>query len=41
MKYDVKGRLNRLAEEAYDERIQKQVTGYDKCLNAGGDCVEK
>jgi hypothetical protein len=31
--------LNGLAAEVYDEGIQKLVTGYDKCLNDGGDCV--
>jgi hypothetical protein len=25
----------------YDEGTQKLITGYDKCRNAGGDCVEK
>jgi hypothetical protein len=33
--------LNGLAAEFYGEGIQKLVTGYDKCLNVGGDCVEK
>jgi hypothetical protein len=33
--------LNGLAEEVYDEGIQKLVTRYDKCLNVGGDYVEK
>ena len=41
MKDDVKGWFNRLAEEVCDEGIQDLATSCDKCLNAGGDCVEK
>ena len=41
VKDDVKGWLNRLVEVVYDENAQKLVIGYYKCLNAGGDCVEK
>jgi histone-lysine N-methyltransferase SETMAR len=37
----VKEWLNGLAAEIYDECIQKLVTHYDKCLNVGGDYVEK
>jgi histone-lysine N-methyltransferase SETMAR len=37
----VKEWLNGLAAEIYDEGIQKLVTRYDKCLNVGGDYVEK
>jgi hypothetical protein len=37
----VKEWLNGLAAEVYDEGIQKLVTRYDKCLNVGGDSVEK
>jgi hypothetical protein len=37
----VKERLNGLAAEVHDEGIQKLVTRYDKCLNVGGDYVEK
>jgi hypothetical protein len=37
----VKAWLNGLAAEGYDEGIQKLATGCDKCLNVGGDCVEK
>jgi histone-lysine N-methyltransferase SETMAR len=37
----VKGWLSGLAAEVYDEGIQKLVTRYDKCLNVGGDYVEK
>jgi hypothetical protein len=37
----VKEWLNGLAAEVYDEGIQKLVTRYDKCLNVGGDYVEK
>jgi hypothetical protein len=37
----VEGRLNGLAVELYDEYIQKLVTGFDKCLNVDGGCVEK
>jgi hypothetical protein len=33
--------LNGLAAEVYYEGIQKLVTRYDKCLNVGGDYVEK
>jgi hypothetical protein len=36
----VKEWLNGLVE-VYDEGIQKLVTRYDKCLNVGGDYVEK
>jgi histone-lysine N-methyltransferase SETMAR len=36
----VKKWLNGLVAEVYDEGIQKLVTRY-KCLNVGGDCVEK
>jgi hypothetical protein len=41
MKDAVNEWLNGLAEEVYDEGIQKLVTRYDKCLNVGGDYVEK
>jgi hypothetical protein len=37
----VKEWLNGLAAEVYNEGIQKLVTRYDKCLNVGGDYVEK
>jgi hypothetical protein len=37
----VKEWLNGLAAEVYDEGIQKLFTRYDKCLNVGGDYVEK
>jgi histone-lysine N-methyltransferase SETMAR len=37
----VKEWLNGLAAEVYDEGIQKLITRYDKCLNVGGDYVEK
>jgi histone-lysine N-methyltransferase SETMAR len=37
----VKEWLNGLAAEVYDEGTQKLVTRYDKCLNVGGDYVEK
>jgi hypothetical protein len=37
----VKEWLNGLAAEVCDEGIQKLVTRYDKCLNVGGDYVEK
>jgi hypothetical protein len=37
----VKEWLNGLAAEVYDEGIQKLVTRYDKCLNVGGEYVEK
>jgi uncharacterized OsmC-like protein len=37
----IEGILNGLVAEVYDEGIQKLVTRYDKCLNAGGDYVEK
>jgi hypothetical protein len=37
----VKEWLNGLAAEVYGEGIQKLVTCYDKCLNVGGDYVEK
>jgi hypothetical protein len=33
--------LNGLAAEVYDEGIRKLVTGCDKRLSVGGDCVEK
>ena len=32
--------LNGLAAEVYGEDTQKHVTGYDKCMNVGGDCIE-
>lgn len=32
--------LNGLATEVYGEGTQKHVTGYDTCLNVGGDCIE-
>jgi hypothetical protein len=41
MKDAVKEWLNGLAAEVYDEGIQKLVTRYGKCLNVGGDYVEK
>jgi histone-lysine N-methyltransferase SETMAR len=37
----VKEWLNGLAAEVYDEGLQNHVTRYAKCLNAGGDYVEK
>jgi hypothetical protein len=37
----IKECLNVLAAEVYDEGIQNLVTRYDRCLNVGGDCVEK
>jgi hypothetical protein len=37
----IKQWLNGMATEVYDEDIQKLVAHYDKCLNVGGDCVEK
>jgi hypothetical protein len=37
----VKEWLNGLQAEVYDEGIQKLVTRYDRCLNVGGDYVEK
>jgi hypothetical protein len=37
----VKEWLNGLAAEVYDVGIQKLDTRYDKCLNVGGDYVEK
>ena len=40
-KAEVKQWLNALATEVYDESIQKLLACYDKCLNVGGDCVEK
>jgi len=33
--------LNVLAADVYDEGIQKLITRYDRCLNVGGNCVEK
>jgi histone-lysine N-methyltransferase SETMAR len=33
--------LNGLVAEVYDEGILKLITRYDKCLNVGGDYVEK
>ncbi|GBN01767.1 hypothetical protein AVEN_224476-1 [Araneus ventricosus] len=33
--------LNELAAEEYDMGIRKLVYRYEKCLNVGGDCVEK
>jgi len=33
--------LNGLAAEEYDQGITKLVPRYDKCLNVGGDYVEK
>jgi hypothetical protein len=37
----VKQWLNGLAAEVYDEGTQKLITWYYKCLNVGGDYVEK
>jgi hypothetical protein len=37
----IKEWLNGLVVEVYDEGIQKLVTCYDKCLNVGGDYIEK
>ena len=33
--------INVLAVELYNEGIQKLITHYVKCLNVGGDLVEK
>jgi hypothetical protein len=41
VKNAVKEWLNGLTAEVYDEGIQKLVTRYNKCLNVGGDYVEK
>jgi hypothetical protein len=41
VKVAVKQWLNGLATEACAEGIKKPVVGYDKCLNAAGDYVEK
>jgi histone-lysine N-methyltransferase SETMAR len=41
MKDAVKEWLNGLAAVVYDKGIQKLVTRCDKCLNVGGDYVEK
>jgi hypothetical protein len=40
-KDSIKEWLNVLAADVYEEGIQKLVTRYDRCLNVGGDCVEK
>jgi hypothetical protein len=40
VKQAVKEWLNGLAAEVYDVGVQKLVTGRDKCLTVGGDCVE-
>ncbi|GFG39282.1 hypothetical protein Cfor_02207 [Coptotermes formosanus] len=37
----VKEGLNGLTAEVYDEGIPSLITRYDKCLNTGGDYVEK
>jgi hypothetical protein len=37
----VKEWLNGLVVEVYDKGIQNLITRYDKCLNVGGDYVEK
>jgi hypothetical protein len=37
----VKEWINGLAVKVYDEGTQKLVTRYDKCLNVGGDYVQK
>jgi histone-lysine N-methyltransferase SETMAR len=41
LKDAVKEWLNGLAAEVYDKSTHKLVTRYDKCLNVGGDYVEK
>jgi histone-lysine N-methyltransferase SETMAR len=41
VKYTIKEWLNGQEAEVYDEGIQKLITCYDKCLNVGGDYVEK
>ena len=41
VKDTVKEWLNGLAAEVYNEGIQNLITRCDKCLNVGGDCVEK
>ena len=33
--------LSHQAENFYDEGIKNLVVRYDKCLNIGGNCVEK
>lgn len=40
-KDSVKEWLNVQAAEVYDEGIQELVTCYDRCLNGGGECVER
>ena len=37
----IKQWLNGLAAGVYQEGIDKLVTRFEKCLNVGGDCVEK
>jgi hypothetical protein len=37
----IKEWLNGLVADVYDEGIQNLITRYDKCLNVGGDYVQK
>jgi histone-lysine N-methyltransferase SETMAR len=41
VKRTVQKGLSSQAAAFYDEGIQKLVSRYDKCLNNGGNCVEK
>ena len=41
VKDDVKAWFNRLTAEGYDEGMQRLVTGCDKCMYVGGDCMGK
>jgi len=41
MKDAVQKWLTSQAAAFYEEGIQKLVPRYDKCLNNGGECVEK
>jgi hypothetical protein len=37
----VKTWLSSMAADFFDTGTQKLIPRYDKCLNSGGDCVEK
>jgi hypothetical protein len=41
VKDTVKEWLSELVAEVYDEGIQNLITCYDKCVNVGGNYVEK
>ena len=41
VKDDFEAWLNRLAAKGYEAGMQRLNTGYEKCMDVGGDCLGK